>query len=205
MSPIGGWQGGVYRIRNKGTGKFYIGSATESFKERWANHRSSLRRGVHCNRYLQRSWNKYGVKVFVFEIIERLRSDMCLDREQHYLDTLRPWDPAIGYNASKMACNVMGGRNHTEETKAKMSAKRKGKGKSQEHRDRIKAAHWSKRPDAAEIAERSASKNRGKKRSDEHKTALSEGNRRRWEKYRAEQQELTQLINTEPLKPVKVF
>lgn len=81
------------------------------------------------------------------------------------------------------------GRKVTDEVKARISAAHKGKPKTQEHRDKVRANHWSKRPDAAEIAARAAAKNRGKKHSDEHKAKIAEGNRRRWAKWRKEQTE----------------
>ncbi len=59
---------GVYQIVNLRTGKFYIGSSSNCQK-RLNNHRSSLRSGNHHNIYLQRSFDKYGESVFVFEQI----------------------------------------------------------------------------------------------------------------------------------------
>lgn len=43
---------GVYKITNKETGKFYIGSSVD-IRQRWYAHKSKLRRGVHSNQHLQ--------------------------------------------------------------------------------------------------------------------------------------------------------
>ena len=41
-------QAGVYQIVNLANGKRYVGSARK-FRQRWAEHRSMLARGVHHN------------------------------------------------------------------------------------------------------------------------------------------------------------
>lgn len=76
----------------------------------------------------------------------------------------------------------------TAEDREKIGNGHRGVPKSEEHRAAIKAGHWSLRPDAAEISERSASKQRGRKHSAEHKAKISEGNRRRWQRFREERQ-----------------
>lgn len=76
---------GVYKIINKKNGSLYIGSA--KFLERRYNvHCSTLKNGNHDNIHLQRSYNKYGVENFEFEIIEYVDIDVLLEKEQIYLD-----------------------------------------------------------------------------------------------------------------------
>lgn len=91
---------GVYKIMNVKNGKFYIGSAKD-FKVRWNRHLYDLRRGAHCNIYIQRAYNKYGEGVFSFEIIEIVGN--LLEREQYWIDKMRPYDFRIGYNISRKA------------------------------------------------------------------------------------------------------
>ena len=65
----------IYEIKNKETGKIYIG-ATTTFPKRRNHHKSVLRRGIHENQVLQEDYNKYGLDVFEFEIIEEHPCDI---------------------------------------------------------------------------------------------------------------------------------
>lgn len=142
---------GVYKITNIANGKFYIGSSWNG-KGRWVNHRSRLRHQSHSNPFLQKAWNKYGEENFTFEIIECCERDALLKREQHHLDTKRPFR-GTGYNISQIAGggdifsslsekeqkefreksshfgkeNGMFGQEHTDETKQKLKNKAKGR------------------------------------------------------------------------------
>lgn len=81
---------GVYMIINTSNSKSYIGSTTMTFKKRLNHHRSLLRVGKHKNRHLQNSWSKYGESSFVFEILEITNKVNALEREQFYMDLLKP-------------------------------------------------------------------------------------------------------------------
>lgn len=77
---------GVYRIRNKRNGKFYVGSSIE-IEKRLERHRRELERGIHHCIYLQRAWNKYGADSFIFEVIHECSSEEEARLiEQQYLD-----------------------------------------------------------------------------------------------------------------------
>lgn len=80
---------GVYKILNTENGNFYIGSSKDLDK-RWIIHKSRLKIGKHINCILQRSWNKYGEKIFVFDIVELCDKDKLFEREQFYIDNLKP-------------------------------------------------------------------------------------------------------------------
>jgi group I intron endonuclease len=86
---------GVYRITNRKTGRFYIGS-TSSFARRWQEHQEQLNTGIHPNFRLQADWRIFGPDAFVFSIIERCDPQDRLDREQYYIDTMRA--TVAGYN-----------------------------------------------------------------------------------------------------------
>ena len=58
---------GVYKITNKITNDFYIGSSKDIYK-RWNRHKNELNKKKHINIILQRAWNKYGSDNFLFEI-----------------------------------------------------------------------------------------------------------------------------------------
>ena len=104
---------GIYKITNKKNGKFYVGSAVY-FYERWSRHKSLLKRNLHPNIHLQRAWNKQDPDDFVFEVIERCEREVLLEREQFWLDELKPFGKR-GYNIAKNALHPMLGRTHTKE------------------------------------------------------------------------------------------
>jgi group I intron endonuclease len=97
---------GVYKILNTITGDFYIGSASRvhkskcfcGFHTRFAKHKNYLDNNKHKNTHLQRSYNKYGKDNFEFKILEFCQPENCLEREQYYMDNLKPT-----YNIRKIA------------------------------------------------------------------------------------------------------
>lgn len=76
---------GIYRIRNKINNKCYYGSSKDIDK-RWKEHIRNLINGKHHSILLQRSWDKYGADVFLFEIVEICDVELLLVIEQKYLD-----------------------------------------------------------------------------------------------------------------------
>jgi group I intron endonuclease len=89
---------GVYRIRNKLSGKSYVGSS-RNIAQRWRQHRHTLNAGTSSCPRLQAAWTKYGADAFSFEIIEIVRDDQMRGaREQYWLDELGTFER--GYNAS---------------------------------------------------------------------------------------------------------
>lgn len=89
---------GIYKILNVENGDFYIGSS-KNLNKRWRDHQFKLNLGKHINCILQRSWNKYGENSFKFEIIELCSNEKLFEKEQFYLDELKP-KYNIGLNAS---------------------------------------------------------------------------------------------------------
>ena len=77
--------GGIYKIINLQTGKYYVGS-TKDFKIRKQCHFSRLKCNTHTNKHLQSAYNKYGKNNFKFEIIEYVKEELLLDVEQSYID-----------------------------------------------------------------------------------------------------------------------
>ncbi len=112
---------GVYQIKNRLNGKFYVGSATKLNKRRCA-HICTLNKGNHHSAHLQRSWNKYGASNFEFIILELVDVDRLIEREQFYIDTLQP---------NK-------GRKLSPEHKEKLLAASRGRTVSQETREKIR-------------------------------------------------------------------
>ena len=95
--------GGIYQIRNLVNGMLYLGSA-KKYRARYTQHLSYLRRGKHCNKRLQRAYDKYGPDNFVFEPICVVMGDIHerTDKEQEYLDCYEAhWDKI--YNHARTA------------------------------------------------------------------------------------------------------
>lgn len=116
---------GIYKITCTVNGKIYVGSA-KNLLVRWNGHRKMLRKGNHHSIHLQNAWNKYGESAFQFEIIELVMPWSRIDREQYWLDTLKPYDKRIGFNIAKVAENSMTGLKHTDEWKAENSKRHQG-------------------------------------------------------------------------------
>jgi len=115
---------GIYRITNTINGKFYIGSAV-NLRVRWNLHRSALLHKVHGNPKLQNAWNKYGPDAFTFEVLELVLLPFLIEREQYWLDTLKPFGKN-GYNIARVAGSRLGLK-ASPETCKKISVAKQGK------------------------------------------------------------------------------
>lgn len=103
----------------------YYGGRAKCFNERWQGHLKALRQGKHCNQWMQRLYNIHG----------RFEPEVCQElpmggdhqaAEQAWLDG-NYGEPGC-VNLSRAADGgAMTGRKHTAETRAKMSASRKGR------------------------------------------------------------------------------
>lgn len=128
---------GIYAIRNKQNGKLYIGSA-KSIVDRFNSHKKALHKGNHHNVKLQNAFNKYGFDNFGFEKLLICKYDDLIMYEQLCING---YDAVKnGYNIAPIAGNTLGCR-FSDETKAKMSASRKGKKRDRDAVDKTAAAH----------------------------------------------------------------
>lgn len=110
---------GIYKIRNKINGKYYVGSSVD-IRSRWRAHRSRLDKGRHHDTYLQRAWDKYGENNFEFELAEEIVGIEALRSvEQEYLD--EGFERGVLYNVALDAIAPMAGKHFTEEHCAKLS------------------------------------------------------------------------------------
>ena len=141
---------GIYQIRNLINNKIYVGSSV-NLNRRKAKHFDFLQKNKHTNSKIQNSYNKHSAENFVFEIIEYVGDlTKLIEREQHYIDTLKPW-----YNLSPTAGNNLGIK-HTLEARQNMSKAKKGSFQSEEAKLRRKGT------------------NLGRKHSEESKRKMSE-------------------------------
>jgi group I intron endonuclease len=60
--------GGVYRIRNKQTGRCYFGTS-QNLRDRFTKHLDRLKAGAHHNHQLQDDYDECGKNVFVYELL----------------------------------------------------------------------------------------------------------------------------------------
>jgi len=184
----------IYQIFNKNNGKIYIGSAENLYK-RWSEHKRGARRNRHTNKYFQNAWNKHGEEAFEFSILEIVKDiNNIFEREQFYLNKLKPWNRKIGYNIHKDAKGPRGVK-RTKETKKKLSECKMGpknpmyqRDFSIEHRKKISEAnskekHWLwGRHVRDDVKSKISDKLTGYEQTEEHKKNTSRGSFEGWKK-----------------------
>jgi hypothetical protein len=103
---------GIYRWINNLNGKTYVGSSNNLSVRFYTYY--SLRSLAKSNRPMERALLKYGFSNFSLEILEYCNLDNLLEREQYYLDNLKP-----DYNIVETAGSTLGYK-HTEDSIKKM-------------------------------------------------------------------------------------
>ena len=94
----------VYKITNTVTGDFYIGSS-KNVKRRWIEHKAPSNWNKHPNNPLYHDMQKYGVDKFVFEILEEVEIASLKEKEQKFIETLKPTynsNRANGWNIERL-------------------------------------------------------------------------------------------------------
>ncbi len=120
---------GIYAIQRIDHDEWYpsyVGISSD-IKRRWGCHKTSLRKGYHDNKYLQRSWDKYGEDAFEFCILETVDDyDELYQLEKDYCNDFGYGDRDLVYNIAIPGEKGSWRRNNTEETKQKMREAKKG-------------------------------------------------------------------------------
>lgn len=134
---------GIYFIKNKVNEKCYVGQAKDVEHRLFSEHLRCLQLGVHRNKHLQKAFNKYGEKSFLFKVLEYcpLDKETLRIREQYWIDKLD--SIKNGYNHAPSAGSLLGfkwsdeqrkrlsiamtGKKATEKTKAILRKAMKGK------------------------------------------------------------------------------
>ena len=128
---------GVYCIRNIINNKRYVGIST-SLHYRIKKHYHQLINNIHHNKYLQRSFNKYGIDSFVVEVLEVVPETNLLLKEHYYQALFKTTDNSFGYN--DLLTDINGKLRHSIKSKEKISIAHKGKPKSPESIEKMKRA-----------------------------------------------------------------
>ena len=80
---------GIYKITNTITGDFYIGSS-KNVKSRWVNHKKPSTWNEYPNNQLYKDMQEYGKDKFVFEILAEVEPEELKEKEQYFIETLKP-------------------------------------------------------------------------------------------------------------------
>lgn len=146
----------IYKIVNVATENFYVGSAVKPKRRKW-EHWAALKKGTHHCAALQAAWDVFGEDAFEFVVIEEVADDVVLlvedthllqhaGRDHCYNTALSTQEPASSTPSvrAKIRASMQRlyvdkenhprfGKPHSEKTKAKLSASRKGKAAGEEH------------------------------------------------------------------------
>jgi group I intron endonuclease len=126
---------GIYAITNTANGKVYVGSTIDLAK-RQRCHMADLRANRHDNAHLQAAYNLHGPDCFALRVLEDVANAADLIAREHaWMEALRSCDETYGYNLMRFATRPQ----HAPETRAKMSAAKKGKPHTPEHRANLAA------------------------------------------------------------------
>jgi len=87
----------VYKIKCSANNKVYIGSTINPVI-RWRTHKYFLKKGTHCSKILQNSWNNYGKESFSFEVLESVDLLKMREREQYWILFYNASDRRFGFN-----------------------------------------------------------------------------------------------------------
>ena len=79
----------VYKIINTATGDFYIGSSKD-VKQRLAVHKCQSVWKKYPNKQLYQDMRKYSLENFEFEIIAEVEAASLKEKEQQFIETLKP-------------------------------------------------------------------------------------------------------------------
>jgi group I intron endonuclease len=109
---------GIYKITNTTNNKVYIGSSV-NISNREYKHFWMLNKGIHDNEYLQKSYNKYGKDVFIFEIVEYCEPNKLIEKENIFITSHESNNLNKGYNLALV--NDFRRNTYNDEVKVKLS------------------------------------------------------------------------------------
>jgi group I intron endonuclease len=131
---------GIYGLRNKVTGKWYIGQSV-NLRHRRSAHFSKLRRNSHRSQHLQSAFNKYGQDAFAFCVLAVCPKELLDSQERYWILRFNCTNPNFGYN-SDTGGNI--NKHHSPTTKKKIANALQGIKRgpmSTEHKAKIQKAN----------------------------------------------------------------
>lgn len=163
---------GIYYIKNLKNNKIYIGQSL-NIERRIKRHIRELKNEYHHNKHLQKSFKKYGIDNFEFNVLEI--TDNLNEREMYWIKYYNSINPLNGYN------KTYGGDSEepNDETKLKLSKAFKGKPKSEEHKKNLWMNREKKQTPIVNKVKIKSSGMKGKKHSEETKLKLSKASKGR--------------------------
>lgn len=124
---------GIYAIKNNKNGRIYIGQSVD-IAHRFQYHKWFLKNGEHDNKRLQKDFDKYGIKAFNFEVLEKMpdasTEELC-EAEKRWIEKTGSFEN--GYNMTTGGLGTPGttpwniGKEHSEEARRKISEKAKNR------------------------------------------------------------------------------
>jgi group I intron endonuclease len=168
---------GIYKMTNKVSGNYYIGSSS-NISVRISGHKSLLFKKDYGNNNIRikNDLNKYGARSFEFEVLEYCDNSIRKIREQYYFELLKPT-----FNIWPTVHNAKG-RSYTLDQLKKCFPKREIKDKKA-FSEKLKAA-WKirrERPDG--ISTLKMLDRTGKKHSEETKKLYSDQRKGKMKSY----------------------
>lgn len=130
---------GVYAIITLHTGRTYVGQGLDVF-ERWSKHRRELRNGRHENRALQKAWDKYGEDGHEVRLIANF-AHVPPDEVDAILRAGEIIEMAKRRNLYNRAAGGHGRSPVSDESRRKMSERRKALWADPEYRAKRAASH----------------------------------------------------------------
>lgn len=136
---------GIYQIILKRDGRSYIGSA-KNIEARWNKHiHNAFNKNLKVKQVICKAIEKYGKDSFDWIILEECSEDQLINREQYWLDKIKPFtDYNNGFNVRKIAKSNIGIK-RSEESRKKQSNSMKGVPKTEEHKKNMSKSWYKHR------------------------------------------------------------
>lgn len=145
---------GIYCIKNLINNKVYIGKSINIY-ERIRQHINLLNKeSLDENRYLIRSWNKYGRDSFQYIVLEYLELDETIlkERELYWMNKLNSLNREFGYNLREDTSTSCIVSNETRELQSKNRIQRyKDNPKLRENISIYFKKFWKENPDKLKV------------------------------------------------------